>query len=138
MAEDGATTRTLHLCDYVNLSLDDVIGLFARPDMEELLASSLRKAMGSAGERMSLRASGAEQLSDATARLFVDWRTTDRDGTPYAGSATISLLVVQTGADPITELLVALPVDQEVAPWVAAATRRFLDEVITRLAVVTA
>ena len=138
MAEDSATTRTLHLCGYVNLSLEDVLGLFARPDMEELLASSLRKAMGSAGERMSLRASGAEQLSDATARLFVDWRTTDRDGRAYEGSATISLLVVQTGVDPITELLVALPVDEEVAPWVAAATRRFLDEVITRLAVVAA
>lgn len=138
MVEETATTRTLHLCGYVNLSLDDVFGLFDRPDVEELLASSLRKAMGSTGERMSLTASGTEQLSDTSARVFVHWRSTDREGQTYEGGATISLMVVQSGADPITELLVALPVDERVAAWVAAATRRFLDDVTARLAVVIA
>ena len=138
MAEDRATERTLHLCGYVNLPLADVFDAFDRPGMQELLGASLRKAMGSAGERMSLRASGAEHLSDTTARLSVDWRTTDRQGAVYEGSATISLLVVQSGSDPITELLVALPVDEAAAAWVAAATRRFLDDVTEQLSVVSA
>jgi hypothetical protein len=134
-ADNPATTeRTIHLCGYMDMALDDVVALFARPDIERVLEESLRSAMGSAGERMTLHASSAERLSDATARLTVDWRSTDRAGAEYEGTATISLLRVQSGADSITEVLMALPVAASAATSVAASTRRFLDDVTSRLA----
>lgn len=126
--------RTLHLCEYVELSLDDVLAAFGRPDIEEVLKASLQHALGSMGERMTLHAAAVDQMSDSSARVVVDWSTTTRDATPVAGTAVLSLLTVQSGSAPITEVLVALPVAEDVATWVAAAMRRFLDHVTDRLA----
>ena len=134
MAADGDAQHTLHICEYVNVSLFDVLDLLAQPGSEELLGAALRRAVGSAGEGLDLQASIAEQLSDTSARLFLEWRGTDRDGRELEGSARISLIVVQSGSEPITEVLAALQVDEDVATWVAAAARRFLGEVTAQLA----
>ena len=138
MAPEREAQHTLHICEYVNVSLSDVLDLLAQPGSEELLGRALRRAVGSAGTGLDLHASVAEQLSDTSARLFLDWRGTDREGHDFAGSARISLLVVQSGSEAITEVLAALQVDDDVATWVAAAARRFLGEVTAQLAVAAA
>jgi hypothetical protein len=124
----------VHLSAYVDLPLDDVLEHFADPGFGELLAAAMRTAMGVPDE-VAVHSLVAPPVweSGANARVPVEWRITGRSGRTAEGSATISLLVVQSGHDAITELLVAMPVSEELAHTVTETTHRVLNDLIGRL-----
>jgi hypothetical protein len=124
--------HTLHLSGYVDLALADVLRLFSRPGIDEVFRSSADAVLGGAGPSLSLHVSQPEQFSVGTARATATWRRVGasvEDG----GSAQVSLLMVQSGHDPMTEILVKVTVSEDAVAEAAAVTRRLLDEITNRL-----
>jgi hypothetical protein len=71
-------------------------------------------------------------VSATSSRVPVTWHVTN-SGPERSGPATITLLLVQSGRTPLTELLVSIPVAGDVPDGVADVARRFLDQLVTRL-----
>ena len=130
-----APERSLHLSGYVDRAFDAVVEVFRGSEIDELMTAALAAATGPAGGEIVLHGQQPEAVSVSTERVVVGWRLEGADGTTSEGMATISLLVVQSGHDPVTEVLLTLSVPDEGATWIAPALRRFLDELTGRLVV---
>lgn len=133
-AADDRHVQDLAVATYVPLDRDTTVAALAALD-DETLTTLLREATGTA--RISVEASSRSAPSlvvGGGARMVVAWTATVDDGDPVAGTATIVILPVQTGADVLTEVLVEVEpasVDRERA---ALVTRRFADLLASRLA----
>lgn len=125
--------RTMRVCDYVDLPFEEVTRQLARPGAIGLLAASLRAALGADAGSVTVRASSPEMVGHAVAQIKVRWQAVDHGGGEAHGSGTLTVLVVQSGRDAVTELLVTVPVADEVAGTAASVTHRFLGEVSARL-----
>ena len=128
-------TRPALLCAYVDLSLGDLLERFADPSIDGLLASAIHSALGGRPDQhVSAHASAPYRVSARNARIPVAWYATDGRGREREGAVTVSLLGVQSGDDPVTELLVTVPVRDASAGEVTAAVHRVLDELADLLA----
>ncbi len=129
------SVRTASVSAYVNLPIAEVFTRFSDPGIDGLLGSVMRGSLASAGngELLSIHAWPTVWVSTGTVRVPVTWRLRSPGGRVHEGSATISLLMVQSGHDAITELLVTLPVDSDDRPGATEATRQILDELTRRL-----
>lgn len=125
--------RSVSVTGYVDMALDDVIRSFSDVDASERLLETAMAAAGSALPGLRLQASAPEQIAATSARIRVVWHLTGPGGAGQDGTASIDLLVLQSGHEPLTELLVTLVVDEARARGVAEALHRFLDELTTRL-----
>jgi len=132
--------RTTSVSAYVDLPIAEVFARFSDPGIDGLLGAAMRSTLASSGEGelLSIHAWPTVWVATGTVRVPITWRLRSSDGHVYEGSATICLLMVQSGQDAITELLVTLPVDGEgpEAVEVSAATdatHRILDELTRRL-----
>jgi RimJ/RimL family protein N-acetyltransferase len=130
--------HSMRLTAYLELGLDDVLALFARPEIDEVLGSAIRAASGSTDARLTIDAAGPVRVSASNARVAATWRVLSHAGRVSEGSATVSLLMVQSGTQPVTELLVSLTVDDDQAVSAAAVAHRFLEEVSDRLSMLAA
>ena len=128
----------MRVAAYADLSLADLLEHFARPDVDELLRRSIQTAAAHDGDRVLLRASSPEPLTDRSARVQLQWHAAGPSGWVREGVATLHLLVVRSGNLPKTELLLTLTVPDEVAHEVSDTLHRFLDELTQRLAAVAA
>lgn len=100
----------VHVSAYVDLALDAVFDRLASPSGAELLAAAIRAALGDEGDvTVQAVATDPVWVSASHARLPVTWSVTGASGSVTEGAATISLLMVQSGHDAITELLVIVP-----------------------------
>ena len=124
-------TRTLRISAYVDRALDEVVEIFARPGIDAMLAAAVQTALGSADARATVHAAKPVWVTAGHASVAVTWRVVGRSGRANDGKASIALLMVQSGHDPMTELLVALTVAGD-DPVASAKTHGVLDE-ITRL-----
>jgi len=128
------STRTASLSGYVDRPIADLVARFADPRIDGVISAAIRVALGDSGAALiAARADTAVWVSSGTVRTTVRWHAIDQDGHPVEGAATISLLVVQSGDDAITELLVSVPVTDETAGITTAVTRRIIDELAQRL-----
>lgn len=127
--------RTASVSAYVDLPMAEVFARFSDPGIDGLLGSAMRSSLARAGgeELVSIHAWPTVWVSTGTVRVPVAWRLRSPDGSVRDGSATISLLMVQSGHDAITELLVTLPVDRYGGSEATEATHRILDELTRRL-----
>ncbi len=126
--------RSASLSAYVDLALEDVVARFADPAIDDLLTSAIRTALGlDAHEELWAHAETCLWVSSGNVRVAVAWRARRPKGPVTEGTATISLLVVQSGHDAITELLVSLPVHGDTAGIATEAAHHILDEVTRRL-----
>lgn len=125
--------RTIRLSSYVDRPLGSLVQVLAGPRVDELLAASAARA-GRAAElpRVEAHAEEAEWVSSTHARIRVHWSVAD-PVRPLAGSAVISLLVVQSGEHAVTELLVATPVGPDVALAAGSLLRHVMDELAVAL-----
>ncbi len=130
--------HSMRLSAYLDLALDDVVALFARPEIDEILGSAIRAASGTTDARVTMDAAAPVRVSASNAWMPVTWRVTSQEGRVSEGKATIFLLMVQSGHEPVTELLAALTVGDEVAGPIAATAHRFLDELTDRLSALAA
>lgn len=127
-------THTMSVCDYVDLPLDTVKDLFTDAGADALLNEALRAAFGIDGAVVSVHATPAEAVGRGMARVYATWEVTPPTGSPFSGSGTMIAVVVQSGREAQTELLVTIPVPDDVSTRQSAAvTHRFLDELTARL-----
>ena len=135
--DQTARMWTVRLSAYVDLPLSAVLERFAGPEIDDLLTAAMRSALGARDDTtVRLHAGTPVWESDTNVRVPVTWGTGGPPNPVREGTATVSLLVVQSGRHAITELLVVLPVpdDHAVAAAAAAATtHRILDELTCRL-----
>ncbi|MFZ6004008.1 MAG: hypothetical protein ACOYXM_08755 [Actinomycetota bacterium] len=127
--EAGSTAA---LSAYIDLSMDDVVSFFTDPGADAVLAATIQDVLAAADELVSVHAEPTLWASSGNLRVAVCWRVRGPSGDVRDGTATISLLVVQSGDDPITELLVSLPVQHE-RELTTATVRRILDGLTSRL-----
>lgn len=127
--------RTASVSAYVDLPIAEVFGRFSDPAIDGLLMSAMRASLaaGDDGEVLSVHAWPTVWVSTGNVRVVVTWRIREVDGHVAEGTATISLLMVQSGHDAITELLVTLAVTDDDAASTTAALHRILDELTLRL-----
>jgi hypothetical protein len=126
--------RTVTVPAYVEIAFAEVIRAFAH---EEQIAELLDAATVYAfppGSTVRLRSSPPEVLTRSSARVRLAWEFIDPRGRPFEGGATIQLLVLQSGNEPLTELLVTTTIDDRYAHGVAIAVHRFMDGLVSRLA----
>jgi hypothetical protein len=130
--------RTVSVTGYVEIGFDEVLRAFAD---EELIAELFAAATVGAfppGAIVELQASSPVPLTRSAARVKVLWQFVDPRGRPFSGQATLQLLVLQSGHDPLTELLLTVTIDDAYSRAVATAVNRFVDGLVTRLARVSA
>jgi hypothetical protein len=126
--------RTVSVPGYVEIAFDDVIRAFAHEVMiAELLDAATVDAFPP-GSIVRLQSSSPEVLTRSSARVRLAWEFIDPRSRPFTGDATIQLLVLQSGNEPLTELLVTTTIDDQYAHGVATAVHRFMDGLVTRLA----
>ena len=126
--------RTMRVRDSIALPIERVKQCLAAPGVDEHLREALAAAVGGNAGQAVVETRAVEVLAERLARVHLSWRITDRSRRDLAGEGSIVLFAVQTGSAAVTEVVATLVVDEEVAPETAAATRRFLDELTTRLA----
>lgn len=128
--------HTIHLSSYVPLPMDEVFDAFAGwPNIDGLLTDAARRAVGEDGPYIPVHATEPVLVSDGHARVRVSWTVTTPRGRLAEGHAVVALLRVQSGRDPMTEVLMTVDVAESAAAEVAPVLHRVLDEVTDRLAV---
>ncbi len=128
----SSNVRTMKVCDYVERPFLDVTEMLSSSDAEELLTAALRAGLGPGVSSVEVRAVPQPATRDA-ARFDVDWCATDQAGGASRGTGSILVLVVDSGRDAVTELLVTVLIAEELAVQAAAATHRFLHELTRQL-----
>ncbi len=107
--------RGVHVSAYVDLALGAVFDRLAPPKGAELLEAAIRAGFEDEGEgelTVEVVAADPVWVSDSHARLSVTWSVAASSGSLTKGAATIALLMVQSGRDAITELLVVVPTQE--------------------------
>lgn len=125
-------TDTVRLAAYIDLPLREVLDRFSSDEVDELLSSAATHALEGRGE-VRMHASAPVWESAANVRIHLSWTTTGRSGRSVEDSGEISLLVVQSGRQAITELLAVLPVTEGTRRDVAHTARHVLDELTMRV-----
>lgn len=123
---EASTTRTMRVVGYVDLSLREVVALLARPDGDELLRTTLRATLRRQPV-VEFHVGRPTVVSDRSACVAVDWHGAED------GRTVVQLVVVQSGAEPKTEVVLSLEVVDDTSRAVAAAAHHFLDELTDRL-----
>ena len=124
----------MRVCDYVDLPFEVVTAMFEAPDIDDVLAVALRSAVGTDAREVTISTSPPQRLGDGVARVEATWRTVEATGRESAGHGSLLALVVQSGREAVTEILVTVAVPKDVSPRAAGVTRRFLAEVTASLA----
>ena len=105
--------RGVHVSAYVDLPLGAVFDRLAPPQGAALLEAAIRAGFVNEGDLMvEVVAGDPVWVSDSHACLSVTWSVTASSGSLTEGAATISLLMVQSGRDAITEMLVVVPTQE--------------------------
>ncbi|MET0729001.1 MAG: hypothetical protein ABWZ76_11960 [Acidimicrobiales bacterium] len=128
----STTEGTVRLCANVDRPLAALHDLFASPAVEGLLESSLRNGIEADVSAVRVRVSEPVWISDCNVRMTVAWTATPVRGRERVGEAGLSLLVVQSGHEAITELLVTMPLEDAHAAH-TDLTRLTLDDLVRRL-----
>ena len=108
--------------------------MFEAPDIDDVLATALRAAIGPDARGVMVQASPPERIDHDVARIPVCWRTEDRTGRETTGNGSLLVLVVQSGHHAVTEVLATVPVHEEQSRQAAVLARRFLEEITATLA----
>lgn len=128
----------MRLAGYVDMTFDDVMGAFAKSRIDGVLCSAMRVGLGMTDEPVIVHASEPELVADGSARVAVSWWFSDHSGSVHDGTASVQLLKIRSGREPITELLLTLTVDENRATETATAAHRLLDELTDHIAAVCA
>lgn len=126
--------RVVHLSAYVDLPISAVLERFAAPEFPDLLAESVLTSLDAAtGVSVNARIEPPAWVSGLHARVPVSWRITGRSGRSVDASATVSLLVLRSGRNAITEILLAVPFPAERVIADTEVAHRVLTELAGRL-----
>ena len=126
--------HTIRMSAYVDLAVDDVLEVLDTwAGLDAVLAEAVRTAVADAGPGGAVEASAVTRVTEVQARLTVSWSVLTPRGERAEGHADVALLRVQSGREPMTELLLTVDVASAAAGEVAPVLRRVLDDVADRL-----
>jgi hypothetical protein len=129
-------TPVLHVSAYVDLPLATVLDRLAPSAADRLLSAAFRAAIGGLPDLdLDVDARSAEPVwvSCSHVRVPITWRISRPTAPVSTGAATISLLVVQSGEEAITELLAVVPIPPEGELRSTAELHKVLDQVARHL-----
>jgi hypothetical protein len=133
-ATEGRERRTIHLSAYVGLGIDDVVDLLSsRSWIEARLATAVVAVLGADAADLALDLSTVTRISAASASCSVSWTVRNGNEQLVAGHAGVAILLVQSGADPLTELLLTIEVEERNHSSVARALHAILDRITAGL-----
>jgi hypothetical protein len=125
--------RLVGVSDYVAQRFTTVSDALGQPDGGGLLTTALTAALEPHRLEFTLESAPLETIGRAVARRRITCRAMDQtDVESVHGSITV--LAVNSGKDPITEVLVTARVDAAFAREAAAAARRFLEQLTSQIA----
>lgn len=131
---DHHRRRMVRLSGYLELRMEDAIGA-CEPGggIEELLERAFALALPLEGPVVTVEVLRPTWVSGDNASIPLSWRV-HRDGALVAlGTAALSVLRVQSGHDPLTELLLSVDISEPAVATVAPVLRRVLDDVSNEL-----
>jgi hypothetical protein len=125
--------RTVSVSAYVERPLTEVLARFSAPDIDDVLSAALQAGHDDT-DVIDLRAHASRPVwqSACTARVPITWSTSG-PREPKEGDATLSLLMVQSGHDAITELLLAFALPDDAVHSATRIVHRALDDLTGRL-----
>lgn len=125
-----STRRPIRLSGYLDLRMEDVIDACApTAGIDQLLAAAFAAALPPGGPVVTVDALPPTWVSGDNASIPLSWRVHE-DGVLVAlGTASLSVLRVQSGHDPLTELLLTVDVAEPAAAAVAPVLRQVVDDV---------
>lgn len=135
VAMDESAHRLVRVVDCVDLSLGDVMAVFDRPQIDEMLEATMVDATGAdpAPLRLHVHADRPERLTAYAARVRVTWRAIRASEPRHEGGASLVLRVLQSGSEPMTELVITHEVQSDTARETANTMRRALEALTDRL-----
>jgi hypothetical protein len=129
-------TPVLHVSAYVDLPLTRVLDQLVQSSVDGLLSAAFRAAIGGVGDvDIDARTDEPVWVSGSHVRVPMSWRISRPPAVVSTGAGTISLLVVQSGAEAITELLAVVPIPSEGELRSTAELHKVLDQVARHLEV---
>ena len=129
--------RSMHLASYVDRSFADVWAAFEGSRLDETIRAAMRTGLVPTDAVFELHASEPELVASGSARVRLSWSLSYPSGSAHRGTASLQLLVAQSGLKPVTEVLVSLAVDDARAAEVATVAHRLLDDLTHYLDSVT-
>jgi hypothetical protein len=120
--------RPMSVSGYVDAPFGEVMAELAGPRARRVLQAAIAAGLGFGEDQVSVEVRAPAVHSGGSAQVDLTWSGDDGAGRVRGGSATVTVLLVQSGEDAITELLVRTQVDTATAPQAAAAIHRCLDE----------
>ena len=129
-------TRTVGLNCYLEVAVNEAVARLASPAVDDVVRSCLATGVDVEVDDIRAHVGSPTWVADRSAGAGVSWGIT-RPGRPSAGGeARLSLVAVQTGHDPITELVVTfgVPNDPSVARSITTVARSTLDALASFLA----
>jgi hypothetical protein len=134
MAQDTVTTTTrpMRVCGYIDRALPDLMAALASDGIEDTLARALAEAVAVDIDHVTVTTTQPVAISASTAEVTATWEVSF-SRSRRQGSAKVDLLMVQSGHEPVTEVLVTMSVIDGEAEAAASATHRFLDQLTLSL-----
>ena len=131
---EGRGRPTVHLSSYVGLGIDDVVDvLSSRSWIEARLAGAVVAVLGEAASDLALDLSAVTRISSCSASCSVSWTVTNENAQLVAGQAGVSVLRVQSGSEPLTELLLTIDVEEHHRSSVARTLHAILERITAAL-----
>jgi hypothetical protein len=125
--------RMMRVCDYIALPYDTVVGLLDASDGRLYLEDALAAALGGDRSKTTVSAWSPARVARRMTQVHVSWHISDLDGRDVAGDGVLLVLGLQTGREPLTELIATIAVEDELSATASATARRFLDDLTARL-----
>ena len=125
----------IRMCSYVDRTFADLVEVLAQPGLAGWLHTVAGAAIGD--EAVTVVPGTLVRVSDTFAHLPLWWSAAGSDGGEREGRAAIDLIVVRSGSDPSTEVLMTLWDTDASARAVIAHSHRFLDGLTDRLTAAT-
>lgn len=128
----STTPSAVWLTAYVDRPFLAVLEQFRNNRTDQLLTATGCAAIGGGG-RVQAQADPPIVESSGHALVPLTWTLVWQNGHVERGAGTLSILVVRTGAQPVTELLIAVPFTEATRAKVIDVSRKLLDLLAARL-----
>ena len=131
---ERSTRRPIRLSGYLELRMEEVLDACApSAGIDEILSGAFAAALPADGPTVTVEALAPTWVSGDNAHVPLSWRVHEDGELVALGTAALSVLRVQSGHDPLTELLLTVDVAEPAVAAVAPVLREVLDDVSAML-----
>jgi hypothetical protein len=131
--EPSTSQRPMSVSGYVDAPFEAVMRELSGPRARSVLRSAIATGLAFEEDQIEVEVRAPEVHAGGSAHVDLTWRGDDGQGRVRGGSATVTVLFVQSGEQAVTELLVRTLVNPSTARGSAAAIHHCLDELAALL-----